>query len=716
MSLKRRSRRLQTWALIGASATVVVATMAWIPVASAGPGGLPVALTLTSSANPSSYDLDVTYTATVVTSDSGNLDNLDTVEFQDNGNDISGCSFQPLSGTATAGTYTATCDESASQMNIAVHSITAYFQGDSSYGPGFGSLSQTVNQGPTTTTISSPAPGASVPYGNEGQNSLNVTVTAAPGVNQDPSNSVNLYSGVPGPNTYLCTAFLGGSGSGQSTGSCYLNSNQLDSGTYSLTAMYGGDNNFLGSTSASQVFTVDEVTTQMQVFPVPGYAFYGAESGNFFIVGAGGGGNGSPTGSFSVTANGTSLIAPGSCPASNGGGNPCFIDSATALPASSTPYTVTVSYPGDANFTAASSTVQLLVLTATTSTRLTVTPSTVPYGGESVVHISATVTSGTTGAPTGPVSVQSGGNTVCTITDLRASGPGTATGSCPPLGSAGLPPGSYSLTANYEGDGNFQSSVSAAQPLNVPGQGYWLASSNGAVFPFGTAPSLGSPSGTRLNAPIAGIASTPNGGGYWEVGRDGGVFAFGNAPFHGSVGNRRLNQPIVGIASTPNGGGYWEVGRDGGVFAFGNARFYGSMGGKPLNKPIVGIAADPKTGGYWLVASDGGIFSFHAPFHGSAGGLHLNAPVVGMAATTDGGGYWEVASDGGLFTQGDASFLGSMGGKLLNRPIVAMSTTASGGGYRLVASDGGIFTFGDAQFGGSTGAQSLAAPIVGIAG
>ncbi len=112
----------------------------------------------------------------------------------------------------------------------------------------------------------------------------------------------------------------------------------------------------------------------MSVFPVPGYAFFGAESGNFFIVGAGGGGGGNPTGVFTITAGGISLIAPNSCSASNGGGNPCFIDSATTLPASPTPYTVTVSYPGDSNFTAASTTVPLLVFPATTSTRLTVSP------------------------------------------------------------------------------------------------------------------------------------------------------------------------------------------------------------------------------------------------------------------------------------------------------------------------------------------------------
>ena len=96
-----------------------------------------------------------------------------------------------------------------------------------------------------------------------------------------------------------------------------------------------------------------------------------------------------------------------------------------------------------------------------------------------------------------------------------------------------------------------------------------------------------------LNAPIVGMAPTPDGGGYWMVGSDGGVFASGDAPFYGSTGNLRLNKPIVGMAATPDGKGYWFVASDGGVFSFGDAQFYGSTGNLHLNKPVVGMAATP---------------------------------------------------------------------------------------------------------------------------
>jgi hypothetical protein len=206
--------------------------------------------------------------------------------------------------------------------------------------------------------------------------------------------------------------------------------------------------------------------------------------------------------------------------------------------------------------------------------------------------------------------------------------------------------------------------VAVAGVANAGAGGYWVATADGGVFSYG-APFYGSMGGTTLNAPIVGIAATPDHGGYWLVAADGGVFAFGDAAFFGSVPGvlppgASLNQPVVGIASTPDGKGYWMVATDGGVFSFGDAHFWGSMGGTHLNKPVVGMAQNG-AGGYWLVASDGGIFSFNATFYGSTGGLVLNQPVTGMAATNDGNGYWMVAADGGIFAFGNAPFWGSAG-------------------------------------------------------
>ncbi len=243
--------------------------------------------------------------------------------------------------------------------------------------------------------------------------------------------------------------------------------------------------------------------------------------------------------------------------------------------------------------------------------------------------------------------------------------------------------------------------------------GYRVVASNGTVTTFGNAGNYGSESGA-LNAPIVGMAATPDNKGYWLVGADGGIFTFGDAGYYGSEGGQHLNAPIVGMAVTPHGKGYWLVAADGGIFTFGDAAFYGSEGGQHLNQPVVGMAATPDGKGYWLVASDGGIFTFgDATFLGSEGGQHLNAPVVGMAATPSGNGYWLVAKDGGVFTFGDASFQGSAAGQS-NAPVIGLTPTPGGGGYWIGASDGGIFTFGNAPFSGSA-VGTTTAPIVGIA-
>jgi peptidoglycan/xylan/chitin deacetylase (PgdA/CDA1 family) len=225
-----------------------------------------------------------------------------------------------------------------------------------------------------------------------------------------------------------------------------------------------------------------------------------------------------------------------------------------------------------------------------------------------------------------------------------------------------------------------------------------------ATYAFGNAPAPGPP--VTSNLPFVGAAAA-DAGGYWEVAADGGLFSFGDAVFHGSMGGTRLNAPIVGMAATADGGGYWEVAADGGIFSFGDAVFHGSMGGTRLNAPIVGMAATADRGGYWEVAADGGIFSFgDAVFHGSMGGMALDAPVVGMAAAADGAGYWEVAGDGGIFSFGDAVFHGSMGGTALNAPVVGMAAAADGGGYWQVAADGGVFGFDAPFYGSGTGAPA----------
>ncbi len=257
------------------------------------------------------------------------------------------------------------------------------------------------------------------------------------------------------------------------------------------------------------------------------------------------------------------------------------------------------------------------------------------------------------------------------------------------------------------------------EEMTLPSQGtegFEATAADGGVFSFGAADFFGSMGGHRLDAPVMGMTSTPDGGGYWLVAADGGVFSFGDARFFGSMGGHRLDAPIVGMATTPDGGGYWLVAADGGVFSFGDAGFFGSLGGTHLDAPIVGMTATDG-GGYWLVAADGGVFSFgDAGFFGSMAGALGGNRVVAIAGTPDGGGYWLLGRDGGVFAFGDADFLGSVPGQgiMASAPLAGISVSPDGRGYWLVAANGSVYDYGDASWIGSLVQVRLDAAITGV--
>ena len=102
------------------------------------------------------------------------------------------------------------------------------------------------------------------------------------------------------------------------------------------------------------------------------------------------------------------------------------------------------------------------------------------------------------------------------------------------------------------------------------------------------------PGGVPPHAPGSCTPQT-NHTGYWVAGSDGNVYPFGDAPSCGSLVGVPLAQPVVGMAGRSSAG-YWLVARDGGVFTFGRAQFFGSTGAIHLNRPIVGMARDAVAG------------------------------------------------------------------------------------------------------------------------
>ena len=150
--------------------------------------------------------------------------------------------------------------------------------------------------------------------------------------------------------------------------------------------------------------------------------------------------------------------------------------------------------------------------------------------------------------------------------------------------------------------------------------GYRTVNQSGALSDFGDATSLGVP--TPTNGPVVAVRSPTTGAGAWVTAiRRWGVRLRRRRVLR-LEGRHALNAPVVGMAPTPDGKGYWLVGADGGVFAFGDAVYYGSMGGTPPSTPRwSGMAATADGGGYWLVGADGGVFAFgDAAYDGSMGG------------------------------------------------------------------------------------------------
>jgi hypothetical protein len=366
------------------------------------------------------------------------------------------------------------------------------------------------------------------------------------------------------------------------------------------------------------------------------------------------------------------------------------------------------------------------------------------------------IVSGTSGTPTGMVSwVVSGPSSVtCTDSTLDSGGEGTCT-----VTDANA--GTYSATATYDGDDNYNGAqgsdtsavVGKAAPTspsitNPPTQGTFggtfdatvdgsngdgvtsvTSNSPGVCTVLGTLRvtyvGVGTCSLTPQIAPGPNYLAASGAARSIPIGRATPVSpAVTNLPtaaveFSGFTADIATDGdgPTSVTSSTP---GVCSVESDGQTVLFtttGACTLTASIG---LGTNFQGGTGSPQTfqvgpapRGYWLVGSDGGIFSFGtAAFHGSMGGVVLQRPVVGITPTLTRGGYWLVASDGGIFSFGDAGFFGSIPGvglhpagsgkaNSLNAPIVGMVPSVNRRGYFMVASDGGVFAFGDAKFEGS---------------
>jgi type VII secretion-associated serine protease mycosin len=257
--------------------------------------------------------------------------------------------------------------------------------------------------------------------------------------------------------------------------------------------------------------------------------------------------------------------------------------------------------------------------------------------------------------------------------------------------------------------GNESAPAAATWTFRPPPHGYWMVGGGGKIYPFGTAPPLGSAPSTLA----ADIEVSPSGYGYWVVDMLGRVYAFGDAQRYGNATSLWANEVVTSISRTVTGKGYWLFTSRGRVMSFGDAHFYGDLRSKTLNGPVLDSVRTPSGRGYYMVGSDGGVFTFgDAKFYGSTGGRRVSAPIRTLVPDPDRVGYWLVGRDGAVYPFQAASH-GSMAGKPLNKPVVGM--VSFGNGYLMVAADGGIFNFSSKPFYGSLGGNPPSLPIVAVA-
>ena len=252
---------------------------------------------IASSANPSVYGQTITLTATVGIPGSGIDPPTGTVTFY---NGTTGLGTGTLS-VNSSGYDVATLD--ISSLVLGDSTITAYYSGDTNFigNTTATGVSQTVDQASTTTTlVSSVNPAV---YGQTITFTATVSVSS-PGAGL-PTGTVTFYHGV----TSLGTGTLADDGYGNDVATLDVSTFAL--GTYTITADYGGDTDFLDSSTATGVSqVVSQISTTTAVSSSNASTTYGDSVSFTADISAVSPGSGTPTGSVQFQVDGSNFGSP----------------------------------------------------------------------------------------------------------------------------------------------------------------------------------------------------------------------------------------------------------------------------------------------------------------------------------------------------------------------------------------------------------------------
>jgi hypothetical protein len=432
---------------------------------------------VSSSGSPAVFGQAVTFSATVTANSPSTATPAGSAQFFDGATSLGTVS---LDNTGSASLTT-------SALSVGSHTITVTFTGAGFNSSTSAALTQTINQASSSTTVSASA--SPLVFGQAVTFTASVSAVS-PGAGTPTGTVTFTVDGVAQPNVTL------------SNGQATFSSSTLGIGSHTVTVTYNGDGNFTTSSSAGLSETVSKASSSTAVTTSANSTVFGQAVTYTATVSAVAPGAGTPTGTVTFTIDG---VAQPNVTLSSGQATL----STSSLSVGS--HTVTVAYNGDGNFiTSTSASLGQTVSKASSSTAVSSSTSAV-YG--QAVTFTATVTAVSPGAgtPTGTVTFTVDGVAQPNVT--LSSGQAT-------FSSSTLSTGSHTVTAAYNGDGNFttstsvnvsdtvtkgSSSTSVAASVNpsVFGQAVTFTATVTAV-----APSSGTPTGT-VTFTVDGVAQ-PN--------------------------------------------------------------------------------------------------------------------------------------------------------------------------------------------------------------
>ena len=261
---------------------------------------------------------------------------------------------------------------------------------------------------------------------------VGVIVSITPTGNVTPTGTINLLVAGKSVATLPLTTGNGGAAS-------LFFPADLPAGTYSVQALYSGDKFNLPSTSNEVSVIVDSTTTTTTDLSVSPASVTEGQAALisvrvFTVIG-----NGVPTGTVTISANGETLAALRLTEA---------YASLNASTAGYTPgtYSVVASYSGDATDTASHSSTQTVTILQATTVTVTASPNPVTQG--TVTTLTATVKNGSSPVASGSVSFSEGGNSLGSAS-LSSSGVAQL-----PISTSALAAGTYTIEASFAGNSN----------------------------------------------------------------------------------------------------------------------------------------------------------------------------------------------------------------------------------------------------------------------